>query len=172
MAWIVAGLVVVILGAGYVFGSTRTRQIRTEIQIAAPPDVVWQVLTDFRSYKDWNPFIQSLVGAAAVGEIVATKMHPLHQDKSQSFKVTVLVADRERELRWLGSMGLPAIMGGEQFFQLEEVDIEGACGTRFLNNENFTGILLLFFNVDDSISSFDAMNMALKERAEKIAAQP
>ena len=60
----------------------------------------------------------------------------------------------------------------EQFFQLEEVDIEGASGTRFQSNENFTGILLLFFNVDASISSFDAMNKALKERAEEIARQP
>ena len=169
--WMGLGLIIVTIGAGYAFGLTRTQQIKTEIQIAAPPAIVWQILTDLEFYKDWNPFIQSMSGTAAVGEKIGATLHPIHLETSHSFKVTVLVADEKREFRWLGKLVSPAIMGGEQFFQLEEVDIEGAIGTRFLNNENFTGILLLFINPEDSIPSFDAMNTALKERAEEFAIQ-
>lgn len=32
--------------------------IRTEIKIHAPVTIVWQTLTDFASYADWNPFIK------------------------------------------------------------------------------------------------------------------
>ena len=31
------------------------RELRTEIQISAPINQVWQVLTDFNHWKDWNP---------------------------------------------------------------------------------------------------------------------
>lgn len=36
--------------------------ISTEIDIAAPPNAVWAVLTDFDRYNEWNPFIVKLSG--------------------------------------------------------------------------------------------------------------
>jgi len=41
-----------------------TWHIATEILIQAPPTRVWQVLTDFGAYPQWNPFIVSLQGEA------------------------------------------------------------------------------------------------------------
>ncbi|MGH7326653.1 MAG: SRPBCC family protein, partial [Candidatus Rokuibacteriota bacterium] len=34
-----------------------SKEIRTEIEIAAPAGRVWQVLTDFPDFSAWNPFI-------------------------------------------------------------------------------------------------------------------
>ena len=40
------------------------RELRAEIEIAAPPERVWRVLSDFDAYPDWDPFIRSIVVAA------------------------------------------------------------------------------------------------------------
>ena len=37
--------------------------ISTEIDIAAPPNEVWAVLTDYERYPEWNPFMVKLSGA-------------------------------------------------------------------------------------------------------------
>ncbi len=44
------------------------KEIRTEIHIHATPSKVWQVLTDFSSYPEWNPFVKSLTGTVAIGQ--------------------------------------------------------------------------------------------------------
>jgi Polyketide cyclase / dehydrase and lipid transport len=38
------------------------RELRREIDIDAPPAAVWAVLTDTRSYSEWNPFMPHLAG--------------------------------------------------------------------------------------------------------------
>ena len=44
--------------------------IDTTLDINAAPDAVWDVLTDFASYKEWNPAMR-IEGAPEVG----TKLH-------------------------------------------------------------------------------------------------
>ncbi len=33
------------------------RELRTEIEIAAPTTKVWNILTDFDAWKEWNPIV-------------------------------------------------------------------------------------------------------------------
>ena len=40
-------------------------ELRTEIEIDAPIEAVWETLTDLSAYADWNPFIVSAEGRAA-----------------------------------------------------------------------------------------------------------
>ncbi len=159
---ILAGIVILVL-AVYAFGFTQTAEIRTEIDIEAPPEKVWAVLTDFESYPDWNPFIRKIEGRAAVGETLSAEMYPLHMDSSQSFSPEVLVVDESKELRWLGKLLLPAIFDGEHIFRIEQTET----GSRLMNGENFRGILLLAFDMDDFVPSFEAANEALKKRVEE-----
>lgn len=39
----------------------------THIDIDAPPDRVWQVLTNFADYPNWNPFIIKVQGEPIAG---------------------------------------------------------------------------------------------------------
>ena len=41
--------------------------ITTEIIINAPREKVWEILTDFDNYKNWNPFVIKSTGKAVVG---------------------------------------------------------------------------------------------------------
>src|SRR4051794_25262595 len=38
-----------------------------EIEIQAPPERIWEILTDFGAYPQWNPFMPRLDGEARGG---------------------------------------------------------------------------------------------------------
>jgi hypothetical protein len=51
---------------------------KREIQIAAPPEIVWEVLTDFDRWQDWNPEVKSMSfdGPLAPGAMFRWKAGP------------------------------------------------------------------------------------------------
>ena len=66
-------------------------EIRREIEIGAPPETVWAVLTDTRSYPDWNPFVRRLAGDLREGARLEAEIAP-PGGRAMSFKPTVLAA--------------------------------------------------------------------------------
>ena len=140
-----------------------TRRIDTEIFIAASPDQVWRVLTDFAAYPQWNPFILSIEGRAEWGARLTVRIQA--GGEQHVFKPVVLQATAATQLRWLGRVGFPGVFDGEHGFELRP---EGS-GTRLLQTESFQGFLvpLLWRKVEPMTrAGFEAMNRALKARAE------
>ena len=109
-------------------------EIEASIDIEAPPAVVWQVVSDFARYPEWNPFIRSLEGEVRVGERLRVRLEP-PSGRGMTMRPTVLAYTPEHELRWLGRLGLPHIFDGEHRFTLEPID--GGLGTRFVQHEKF-----------------------------------
>jgi uncharacterized protein YndB with AHSA1/START domain len=60
-----------------------TFAIDETLEIAAPPEKVWEVLTDFSAYKEWNPFVVQarceLTPGGAIDMQVQLKNKPQHQ---------------------------------------------------------------------------------------------
>jgi len=139
-------------------------QLRTEIEIEAPPERVWQVLTDFSSYHAWNPLITSVQGELAVGQTLTVAMSPPEMSET-TFRPTVLVCDAPHELRWRGQVWFKGLFDGEHFFRVEEK--EGG-RTRFVHGEDFTGVLVRFANQKLTLVArgFIYMNQALKKHLE------
>lgn len=140
------------------------RQIETAIDIHASAKVVWSILTDFKSYAAWNPFIIAAEGQPALGARLKVTIEPPGR-RPMNFRPVVRVAARERELRWLGRLFLPGLFDGEHAFRLEQR--RDVC--RFYQTERFSGILLGRFGeplFDATQQGFLAMNEALKARAE------
>ena len=77
------------------------KEIITEIEINAPPSRVWEILTDFEEYTNWNPFIKKISGIPARNEKLEVHM-PDPRGGIMIFTPTVLVAEKDRELRWFG----------------------------------------------------------------------
>jgi hypothetical protein len=142
------------------------KELRTEIEVAASPEAVWAVLTDFGAFPQWHPFIQEASGEQKVGGKLRIRVVP-RGSRGMVFKPTVLAFEPNRELRWLGRLAIPGLFDGEHGFTLEPID---GGRTKLTQREVFTGVLvpLLARSLDDGTKKgFEAMNLALKERAEK-----
>ncbi|HJQ56743.1 MAG TPA: SRPBCC domain-containing protein [Vineibacter sp.] len=140
--------------------------LETAVDILAPPDRVWDILTDFPAYPAWNPFIVSIYGQAVAGTALEVHIRPPGH-RAAMFRPTVLAAEPERELRWVGRLLVPGMLQGDHFFRLEE-----RSGTvHLVHGETFSGLLVSLFRrrLKATQAGFEAMNAALKERAERPA---
>lgn len=138
--------------------------VAAEIVIEAPAMQVWNVLTDFAAYADWNPFIVAAAGSARVGERFTATFRPAGS-RGTRLRPRILRADAGQELRWKGSVGLPGLFDGEHVFTLTP-RANGA--THLRQEEFFTGVLVPLFRRSFAATerSFVAMNEALRERVQ------
>lgn len=145
-----------------------SRQLHTEIIIAASPEDVWEVLTDFTAYPAWNPFVRRIAGRLETGARLEVELAP-PGGRSMTIRPTLREAQPGRILRWLGQVGLPGLFDGEHSFQIEPL---GQGRVRFVQSERFTGILvplLMPFIGTSTQQGFEVMNEALRERVESAA---
>jgi hypothetical protein len=141
-------------------------ELRTEIEIAASPDRVWDVLTDFPAYHEWNPFMTQVEGTLAVGSKLRVTLSPPESDEVRLTPVLV-VCDAPHELRWLAKRWVPGLLDGEHFFRCVEA---GAGRTRFIHGENLRGLWLKFSgeHVKQLARGFVYMNEALERRVARV----
>jgi hypothetical protein len=140
-------------------------ELHSEIAIEATPQRVWEVLTDFETYPEWNPFIPCISGPGTVGSRLDMQMQQ-PGGRRMDLHPTVLAAAPARELRWLGQLGVPGLFDGEHGFRIESM---GTNRVRFIQDERFSGLLaplVLHFIGRSTRQGFEAMNVALKARAE------
>jgi len=138
-------------------------ELRTEIEIDAPAERVWAVLTDFDRFPDWNPFIRRIHGNAQVGSRLDVFLGA-SGTRGMQFRPIVTTVVPNRELRWLGRLGLPRLFDGEHIFQIEPL---GSTRARFIQWERFRGLfvpLLARSLKRDARRGFEEMNQALRAR--------
>lgn len=138
--------------------------IDTSVAIVAPPQAVWDVLVDFASYHEWNPFVVSAAGEAKVGTTLTVEITP-PGGKAMTHRPTVVAAEPGRRLEWLGTLVMPALFSARHEFVLEA----GPAGDTLLRHrEVFRGVLVPFLKgtLRRTEEGFHAMNRALAERVE------
>lgn len=140
------------------------KRLHSEVAIDASDARVWQVLTGFAAFPEWNPFILKASGVIEEGERIEVVLQPPGR-KPTTFRPKLLRVEPRRELRWLGRVGIPGIFDGEHAFLIEPL---GEDRVRFTQKESFKGILRPFLGalLRDSERGFAAMNEALKARSE------
>lgn len=140
------------------------KEIYTEILIDASAEKVWQILTDFEKFPEWNPFVINVSGQAKRGETLKIKVK-IPERQMLNFKPSVLRAKQNAELRWVGTLPLKAFRG-EHFYKIESLS---PTKIRFVHGEYFSGWLvgLIWALLGEKIEKgYVLMNRALKERAE------
>jgi hypothetical protein len=139
------------------------RNLSSTIEIDAPPSDVWRVLTDGRSYPEWNPFIRSLEGELREGGTLRTVIAP-PGGRPMSFTPVIQEFVPEKKLAWLGRFVLPGVFDGAHSFTLTELP-EGR--TRLVQAECFSGVLVPLMGgvLRRTEEGFGVMNSALAARA-------
>ena len=142
------------------------RELRTEIDIAAPIDKVWGILTDFNNWKDWNPVINQATGEAARGSELSITMRGKDGKDAQKYKAIVTNIQEPNLFRWRATMMAEFFFTNDKVLELEEID----SGTRLVHIEAFSGILVPLFwgKMEKAVPQIlESMNGALKLIAEK-----
>jgi hypothetical protein len=140
------------------------KEIRTEIEIAAPVERVWAVLTDLGTYEDWNPFIEHIEGELRPGARLRVRIRP-PGGRAMTLSPAVTDVQPARRFSWLGHLGVRGIFDGEHMHELEPI---GSDRTRYVQREAFGGVLVPLVGgvLRKTEEGFRRMNAALKARAE------
>lgn len=140
--------------------------LKTEIVIQSTPDNVWAILTDFKNYPNWNPFITSLQGDFEVGKKIIVRIEP-PDAQVNTFKPTVTAIESSKKLSWLGVFLIKGLFTGEHVFELID---NGNGTTTLVQSERFSGMLAPLFKKtlhNNTRRGFEEMNKKVKELAEK-----
>jgi hypothetical protein len=146
-----------------------SKELVSSIDIDAPAEQVWKVLVDFPAFPSWNPFITSAEGLLEVGGRLTLVMQPA-RGAAVKLRPTLVEMVEGHRLRWVGRMGVRGLFDAEHLFVVET---RGAAGSRLLQQEQFSGLLVPFLSRSldrGTLPAFRAMNAALKDRAEKASA--
>ena len=145
-------------------------QLHSSVDIDASASLVWAILTDFASYKRWNPFIRAILGKPSSGNRLRLTVQQQGQ-APQSTTSTLTYLREPRELRWRQTRLVPFLFATEHRFRIESLP---AGGVRFHLTEQVDGLfasLLGRARKRATEEGFHLMNHALKARAERLAAR-
>jgi len=109
-------------------------EITTSIEIDAPAETVWAVLTDFDRYDEWNPYTR-IEGDPIEGTILRVAPGP-DAGRMPTFRPRVLSVIPNQELRWLGHLYVRGLFDGEHRFRIESIDEDRS---RLIQDETFSG---------------------------------
>ncbi|MBK7857058.1 MAG: SRPBCC domain-containing protein [Archangiaceae bacterium] len=133
------------------------------IQIAAPPAIVWALLTDAKGYPQWNSTVVKLDGTIAKGELIqlVAKVAP---ERTFSLKVSEL----EKPLHLVWEDGGKAFSGVRTFTLTPGPD---GASTVFAMSETLSGRMLPMIegSLPDFTPEFNGFARDLKVAAEKVA---
>lgn len=139
------------------------KSFAAETVIQAPPERIWQILTDAAGYPGWNSTVSKVEGQISPGGSITVHatINP-----GRAFPVKVSAFDVPSRMVWTGGMPL-GLFKGERTFTLTPT----GDGTRFAMREEFTGLMspLIGRSIPDLQPEFEKFAQCLKQRAEGAA---
>ncbi len=140
------------------------RELRTEIQLSAPIDKVWQVITDFDHWTDWNPTVKAASGNASVGSKLSITIDG-KGGRDANYQPIVQEAVPPKSFRWRATMMGGLAFKNDRVFELNEKD----GGTELVHKEMYGGLMvpMMWSKVSEfALAHLEAMNKALKDKVE------
>jgi hypothetical protein len=139
---------------------------QTSFEINAPATRVWEVLTDFRSYPQWNPQIPWASGSIEDGARIHLRL-ALPGRPAMDLSAVIEQARPCELLTWRGHVGAPWFFEGYRKFEIQPI---AAARVRVTHVEDVHGLAAPVFAVvmgGPVARSQRALNDALRARAER-----
>ncbi|MGB3138850.1 MAG: SRPBCC domain-containing protein [Nodosilinea sp.] len=138
----------------------------TEVVIDAPPHTVWEQVTDFASYSDWNPFVLQAEAQFEVGRTIRF-LEDLKQFGQHWITAKFLAIDPPHSFVWQGHFAAPFLFTVRHIFEVEAI---GEAQTRFRQMHQNSGLLISLLAWRGvywvSRQGYLAFDQALKARCE------
>ena len=138
------------------------RSFHVERVIPAPPDRIWRILMDTKTYRDWNPVFVAVDGRYEEGAKLTNSVR-FPDDSIVEMKADVRTVVVEREIRQSG--GTPGLLSFDHRWLLEAVEGD----TRVSQYEVDRGIWLWFRDSDWILPAYRSVLDALEKRVEEEA---
>ncbi len=140
------------------------------VEIAAPASFVWDVLVDYASYPEWNPYTIAVETTLAVGDrIDLTLPNPDGSDGTIVNREFIRIVDPPHHLRYDTGEEYPGLLGMRDQYIAEL----GPDRCRYHTTDTLSGELadlVMETNGEWIKVGFDSVAHALKARAEQLLA--
>lgn len=110
-------------------------ELRSEVELKVPPEVVWCALIDLPRHGQWNPFWSHVRGRIEAGGRVDLDVTP-PGGTVMRVRRRIQLVEPSLQLAWSGGYGWGWLLRSEQFFRLSERS--SGC-TRLVVGENLRG---------------------------------
>jgi hypothetical protein len=142
------------------------KELHSEIEIAASAERVGHPHR-LRCLSSVEPLHPSRQRRARGGEHLEVRLES-PDSRGITLRPTVLRAEPNRQLRWLGHLLVPGIFDGEHTLATEPLEENRV---RFVQHEVLKGVLvpLVARSLANTLRGFEEMNGALKEQAEALS---
>lgn len=143
---------------------------KTEVVIDAPQQLVWDQVTDFEAYSDWNPFVLEAHAEFEVGATIRF-LEDLKKFGQHWINAQFLSIDPPNSFVWQGHFGAPFLFTVRHPFIFDTVSEHQ---TRFIQCHENSGLLIPYLAWQGiysvSYQGYLDYNQALKERCESMVA--
>lgn len=142
------------------------RAVEHRIGVQAPAEIVWEVVSEFETWHQWNPLYRRAEGQMKIGTALTLEQHLAGEPPKV---IAPIVQDwvPYEQLHWRSTR-----MGGfVTAIRYLEIENMGPSNATFSNGELFMGLLLRFVSRDERRrlkAAFTEMGEAVRDRAEAI----
>ena len=139
-------------------------RVEHRIGIQAPAETIWEILYDLERWREWNPLYTEARGAIRIGGQLDLVMQ-LEGEPARRITPVVLEWVPNDQIHWRHKL-MGGLVSTTRFLELEQLD---TASTIFSNGELIGGVMGPAYarRIGRRLyRSFQAMNEALKERAE------
>ena len=140
---IVGILSAIVVGLGYLlWAGQEVVEISTEIEIAASPEQVWEVVTNIDSWEKWSPVINKSSGKMALGsQLSITMVGPDQTSDGSSYQPKITSLEAPNSFKWRSHMVNETVFTNDKVIELQAT----AVGTKLIHKELFSGMLAAIF---------------------------
>ncbi len=139
------------------------KEFHAQTTIQAPSGAVWEHVTDFDSYSEWNPFMVLAFVQGEVRQGATIEIQIANQPRPVQGTIEQLVPNTRLQLKSQAPLGLLKAL-----FTCEITPLEGNQQVKLTINETFEGLLATIFGarLEQQRPLYQAMCESLKTRVE------